>query len=184
MTASVPQSGKFKVSKFSKNVLFSQETTTIFNKSLSKNRATEPQNVWRLGVPENAKRTGACFGGAPKERFGGKKNSPRVNSVPHIKPKIRSISLSNFGWKTSLSFRDCVRICSFSRNWKNVEANKNSSRWFWVEAVSWREISSFRCHVTSLPQLWQLNTKTVGRDRQYPRLLSFCASNLDLLSCR
>ena len=72
MAAAVSESSKFKVSKFSKNVLFSQETTTIFNKSLSKNRATEPQNVWRLGVPENAKRTGARFGGSLKSAFGGK----------------------------------------------------------------------------------------------------------------
>ncbi len=72
MAASVPQSGNFKVSKFSKNVLFSQKTITILKKSLSINRATEHQNVWGLGVPENAKRTDACFGDSPKAGFGDK----------------------------------------------------------------------------------------------------------------
>ncbi len=66
MAVTVAQSGKFKVSKFSKNVLFSQKTIAILKKSLSINRATERQNVWGLRVPENAKRTGARLGDSPK----------------------------------------------------------------------------------------------------------------------
>ncbi len=72
MTASVPQSGKFKVSGICKCVFFSQKHTSQFTETINKNSNTECQNVWGLGDTENAKRTGARFGDSPKAGFGDK----------------------------------------------------------------------------------------------------------------